>query len=193
MKLINPTLPNIQLNLQPQWLIRYWYEPFLKYLYILSWVRIVFLNKFHSPDIFTFLILIYIFSCQWFRAPHILQVVTLSSSLFTSRVFETAHLFWLLKVYRQQAFMDLESFSFHNFCVVLVPQKIMQYEGRCKTYHICVRHWTKTGHIDVSLHFRYSICEDKELNCCVWKKHNLYQSHRGGKIIRKTDWGSSYL
>lgn len=48
--------------------------------------------------------------------------------------------------------------------IVYCPGKMMHYEMGCGTYHICVRHWTKTGHIDVGFHFCNSVCKHKQRN-----------------------------
>lgn len=88
------------------------------------------------------------------------------SSLFKTKWFmlETSHLFWVLEVCSRGFQGHWSIFMSHFVRVVLRPEKMIHYELKCETYHICVRHWTKTGHINVSLHFCYSVCEDKEWN-----------------------------
>lgn len=116
-----------------------------------------------------------IFSRQCLRASHVLHTFTLSSSLLTpeakilqafskpSDVCLKLHIYFDCLRCAVEAFKGAEAiFISHSVCVVLGPEKMMHCGVRCETYHICVRHWTKTGHIDVSLHFCYSVCGDKE-------------------------------
>lgn len=57
-------------------------------------------------------------------------------------------------------------------------------EERLRTYHISVRNWTKTGDINVSLYFCYSICGDKEYKF-ILDRLTKTSNHR--RLYKKTE------